>query len=222
MKFTQANSLKWIKVILFLCTAQWLYGQQTKLVIDLPILSYDINSHYSIKNSISNDYHNEYFIPNLRLGIKRNHFYGGFEVYSSLYHNLNLPWSTHDLMVVTIETYSLLTGVNLAFDNLSVGLNIGASYNNRALGTYKYFSINEWETKPCYGFNTFSPLVAANLRYKVWRNISIGLNLRFNPMLKSYQNQFNSCPPDFLDHDRIHYGVGQLTVGYDLSQSRPK
>ncbi len=220
MKFRIADLLKWSKVFALLAIANYSYGQETKLTIELPLLSYDISSLSSLDRGFNGYYSNDYFIPNLRVGLMRNGLYVGFETYYTLilnYNDLNLA----SILRLKVESYSLLAGLERDFDRISARFTLGVTYNDAPIGAYvDNIIIHTWEPRTCYGFNAFSPLVSTNIKYAFYRNFSVGLNLRLNPMLKPYQRISNSCPNDFLDHDRVHYMVAQLTIRYDIDLKR--
>jgi hypothetical protein len=195
------------------------YGQETTLRIELPLLSYDVTSLSSLDNGFNDYYFNDYFIPNLRAGLIRNGLYIGVETYSSviLYYGYR---STASILAFKAESYSLLVGLEKDLYKFSARFNIGVTYNDKPIGTYVEYPVHESEIRICYGFNAFGPLVSTNLKYEIFKNLSLSLNLRVNPMLKSYRRIPNSCPVDFGDHDRVHYLVAQFAVGYDIDLKR--
>ncbi len=209
--------MKWTKVVTLLIIVSYSYGQNTKLFIELPVLSYDINSHPNLKDGLNSYYFNKIYIPNLRIGINRKLLYIGIETYSNVIHNLDYPISLGDIIWSSIDSYSLLIGLEKEIEKISARLNVGLTYNDSSLGVYRSSSIHDWELKLCYGFNPIGPLISTNLKYEVFKKFNLRLNVRLNPMLRSFQRSRYSCPLDFLDHDRIHYMIAQLAIGYDIN-----
>lgn len=203
-------------VALLICLSFQLLGQGIKFNVGIPVLSHNLTSVDEIANGANNDYFNNIWLPNLRIGMSYKSVYFGIDTYSARILTIkDLEYRDGVIGAVSLESYSFLLGYQKDVDKVKFRAGSGVTFNDDSLGYYTDFR-GGFESFPCYESNPWSFIFWSSIDYAIWNKVTVGINLRFNPMLQEFNS--GSIVPCFNPHghDRIHYFVSQLIIGYSF------
>lgn len=117
----------------------------------------------------------------------------------------------------TINSYSIMAGYNLfKYGNIKLISGIGLRYNHGILGWFDEYS-KSLDGQVCHEYSRFGPVLLNELNVKAYKNFSIGILSRYNPMINKYAYQYvGKDLPCFNkhSHDRFNYLSNQLILKY--------
>jgi hypothetical protein len=187
------------------------YGQGLKHSVSFPLLNHQITNHKLFSHSVNKRYLNGFYLPNLRYDITYKNYSLGFESY---YYDKNVQSSTLNFGIIEnylkLNTFSLLTGYTLLNKyKLSTKLGTGITYHHSWIIS-SFYTIS-FEGYGCYEKSKFAPMLWASFDYNISKKFFSRLNIRYNQMLKKYNN--NGCL-EINEKERFNYLIGQLALGY--------
>ena len=211
------NQLLVISVIMLCVFSSTLTSaQKVKFELSIPVISHQLTNIEVLRSSINKSYINDHYIPNFRFTAKYKRFIAGVEYYKHERQTKQFDKSEFvewDVSV-NVNSSSLIVGYEiLNYKSLQFSAGGGISYHQPSLVFYLESYFFEGYGHP--ETNKFGALLWLSLSKEVYKNINIGLNLRYNPMFNSFYDE-NPNRGEFYGHDRLNYFVSQISVGYEF------
>ncbi len=191
-------------------------AQKMKFEISLPLISHQTTNIQALRNDFNKSYDNDSYIPNFRFTAKYVRFISGIEYYKhTQFANkvICTEYSTTDINL-NVNSISVLLGYELLnLNSFSINLGSGLTYHKPYL--VFYFENYIIEGYPYPVTNKFGALFWLSASKRIYKNFNIGLNLRYNPMFKSF---YDVAPNrgDIYGHDRLNYFISQVSIGYQI------
>ncbi len=205
-------------ILLFLFTSSIMKGQAVKFEISIPLMSHKVTNIDVLKSNINKSYVNDYYIPNFRFTAKYKRFISGIEYYK--HSRQSHQYVKNELSEISISTninsISLLLGLEILNQNsVKISGGIGITYHHPVLVIYPFKIQSVFAGSEYSETNNFGALFWLSLSKSIYNKFNIGLNLRYNPMFKSF---YDKTPKrgDSLGYDRLNYFVSQLSIGYQF------
>jgi hypothetical protein len=160
------------------------------------------------------------FRPNFGYGINYKKISIYAETFSSTENNANFERIEGSLLFYNINSYSILFGYSIYLkNNFKITSGAGIRYNHGVLGYFTDYFPRWFESHVCHEYSTFGPVIWHTFDLKIYKNVSVSLANRFNPMLKNYQYKyigFDSPCSNSHSHDKYNYFTNQLTINYNI------
>ena len=208
------NLLRLISICFSILFYSNIYSQNWKFGVEIPIVLHQVSSPSEIPDELYIFSNDKKYIPNLTIHTTYKSFVFGVSRYYFKSHNKSTSRIEGILVEMILHTYSLYIGKECSFRKLNLMGGIGVTYNDWPIAFYNDYYPRPWEVWTCTEENTWGPMFWSSLRYNAYKGINIGLNIRLNPMLMPFKfNKNNPCSFPHT-HDRIHYLVTQITLGY--------
>ncbi len=186
--------------------------------ITIPFFTLQTTNIPEFRYDISSSYVNSFYLPNIKYTLEYNRFIFGLEHYN-YYKYIGYEEEVEGAITgLNIYSYSVFSGLKCRFHKLNLNLGLGLTYINHYIASYTDGFPQWFEDRPCYEFSKLRGLSFISIDRHIYKNITIGINLRYSPMFGPFSDKdfgYGTCISPH-NHDRLNFANLQMFIGYRI------
>jgi hypothetical protein len=218
-----ANLLKQISIIsMFLAMGFSAHCQKFEHHLSFPILTLQTTNVPEFKFDVSTSYVNDFYLPNFKYSLDWNKFNIGIEHYYFYKYIGYKDEIGGQITGLNLRSYSILLGREISTKKINFTFGLGMSFLQNYISNYVDVFPQWFEDRPCYEFSKYRFLSYLSLEKTIYKNITVGLNIRYSPMFKPFSDKdfgYYTCTAPH-NHDRINFANLQFFIGYRFGKGK--